>query len=156
LRRAIRYGFTFLNTKEPFINKLVEVLADQMGEFFPEIKSQQQLVKNVIREEEASFLRTLEQGLQLLDKVTNPQNYLDYFDGEIVRNSDKVTLSEMMNQKRKMLNVTKEKFVQEPSLFDKLQGYRKSETKKIARVCVELSGLSERLKAYLIASKSEK
>ena len=69
LRRAIRYGFTFLNTKEPFINKLVAVLADQMGEFFPEIKAQQQLVTNVIREEEASFLRTLDQGLQLLDNV---------------------------------------------------------------------------------------
>jgi len=69
LRRAIRYGFTFLNIKEPFINKLVEVLANQMGEFFPEIKSQQQLVTNVIREEEASFLRTLDQGLQLLDTV---------------------------------------------------------------------------------------
>ena len=69
LRRAIRYGFTFLGTKEPFINQLVEVLANQMGEFFPEIKAQQQLVTNVIREEEASFLRTLEQGLQLLDKV---------------------------------------------------------------------------------------
>ena len=69
LRRAIRYGFTFLGTKEPFINKLVAVLADQMGEFFPEIKAQQQLVTNVIREEEASFLRTLDQGLQLLDNV---------------------------------------------------------------------------------------
>ena len=69
LRRAIRYGFTFLDTKEPFINKLVEVLANQMGEFFPEIKSQQQLVTNVIREEEASFLRTLDQGLQLLENV---------------------------------------------------------------------------------------
>jgi len=69
LRRAIRYGFTFLNTKEPFINKLVEVLANQMGEFFPEIKAQQQLVTNVIREEEASFLRTLDQGLQLLESV---------------------------------------------------------------------------------------
>ena len=69
LRRAIRYGFTFLGTKEPFINKLVEVLASQMGEFFPEIKSQQQLVTNVIREEEASFLRTLDQGLQLLENV---------------------------------------------------------------------------------------
>lgn len=71
LRRAIRYGFTFLNTKEPFINKLVEVLANQMGEFFPEIKSQQQLVTNVIREEEASFLRTLDQGLQLLENVVS-------------------------------------------------------------------------------------
>ena len=74
LRRAIRYGFTFLNTKEPFINKLVEVLANQMGEFFPEIKSQQKLVTNVIREEEASFLRTLEQGLQLLEKVVSETN----------------------------------------------------------------------------------
>ncbi len=69
LRRAIRYGFTFLDTKEPFINKLVEVLANQMGEFFPEIKAQQAFVTNVIREEEASFLRTLDQGLQLLDSV---------------------------------------------------------------------------------------
>ena len=63
LRRAIRYGFTFLGTKEPFINQLVAVLADQMGEFFPEIKKQQALVTNVIREEEASFLRTIENGL---------------------------------------------------------------------------------------------
>lgn len=69
LRRAIRYGFTFLDTKEPFINQLVAVLANQMGEFFPEIKMQQQLVTNVIREEEASFLRTLDQGLQLLENV---------------------------------------------------------------------------------------
>lgn len=69
LRRAIRYGFTFLDTKEPFIYKLVAVLANQMGEFFPEIKSQQNLVTNVIREEEASFLRTLDQGLQLLENV---------------------------------------------------------------------------------------
>jgi alanyl-tRNA synthetase len=63
LRRAIRYGYSFLNTTEPFIYKLVEVLANQMGEFFPEIKSQQQLVTNVIREEEASFIRTLEKGI---------------------------------------------------------------------------------------------
>ncbi|MBU7571647.1 MAG: alanine--tRNA ligase, partial [Flavobacterium sp.] len=69
LRRAIRYGFTFLNTKEPFIYKLVAVLANQMGEFFPEIKTQQNLVTNVIKEEEASFLRTLDQGLQLLENV---------------------------------------------------------------------------------------
>lgn len=69
LRRAIRYGFTFLNTKEPFINELVAVLSGQMGEFFPEIKSQQQLVTNVIKEEEASFLRTLEQGLVLLSDL---------------------------------------------------------------------------------------
>ena len=69
LRRAIRYGFTFLGTKEPFIYKLVDVLAAQMGAFFPEIVSQKELVKNVIKEEEASFLRTLDQGLHLLDTV---------------------------------------------------------------------------------------
>ena len=69
LRRAVRYGFTFLNTKEPFIYRLVEVLAQKMGEAFPELISQKQLIENVIREEEASFLRTLEQGLSLLDSI---------------------------------------------------------------------------------------
>ena len=69
LRRAIRYGFTFLNTKEAFIYKLVETLSDQMGVAFPEISSQKNLVMNVIREEEQSFLRTLDQGLQLLENV---------------------------------------------------------------------------------------
>ncbi|MFA7445967.1 MAG: alanine--tRNA ligase, partial [Flavobacteriaceae bacterium] len=69
LRRAIRYGFTFLNLKEPFIYKLVEVLSDQMGEAFPEIKSQKSLVENVIKEEENSFLRTLEQGIVLLNNA---------------------------------------------------------------------------------------
>jgi len=69
LRRAIRYGFTFLNLKEPFMYQLVEVLSKQMGDFFPEILTQQHLVTQVIKEEETSFLRTLEQGLQLLDKV---------------------------------------------------------------------------------------
>ena len=69
LRRAIRYGFTFLNKKDPFIFELVDVLAEQMGAFFPEIISQRELVKNVMKEEEASFLRTLDQGLHLLDSV---------------------------------------------------------------------------------------
>lgn len=69
LRRAIRYGFTFLDTKEAFIYKLVATLSDQMGDSFPEIRSQKQLVENVIREEENSFLRTLEQGLYLLEDI---------------------------------------------------------------------------------------
>ena len=71
LRRAIRYGFTFLNQKEPFVYKLVETLAKQMGEAFPELRSQQNLITNVIREEENSFLRTLDQGLVLLDQIMN-------------------------------------------------------------------------------------
>jgi alanyl-tRNA synthetase len=69
LRRAIRYGFTFLNTKEPFIYKLVDTLSAQMSASFPEIRSQKSLCSNVIREEESSFLRTLDQGLVLLDVV---------------------------------------------------------------------------------------
>jgi len=69
LRRAIRYGFTFLNQKEAFIYKLVTVLSNTMGEAFPELKTQQTLIKNVIKEEEQSFLRTLDQGLVLLHRM---------------------------------------------------------------------------------------
>ena len=71
LRRAIRYGFTFLNTKEPFIHKLVPTLVKQMGKAFPELVSEKNLITNVIREEEVSFLRTLDQGLVLLENVIN-------------------------------------------------------------------------------------
>ncbi len=74
LRRAIRYGFTFLNTKEAFIYQLVETLSNQMGSSFPEIIAQKNLVMNVIREEENSFLRTLDQGLQLLENVISATN----------------------------------------------------------------------------------
>lgn len=69
LRRAIRYGFTFLNTKQPFMYRLVKVLSETMGDAFPELKQQQQLIENVIKEEEHSFLKTLEQGLVLLDTI---------------------------------------------------------------------------------------
>lgn len=69
LRRAVRYGFTFLDKKEPFIYRLVDVLVQKMGEAFPELKTQKQLIENVIKEEESSFLRTLEQGLILLDGI---------------------------------------------------------------------------------------
>lgn len=69
LRRAIRYGFTFLEKKEPFIYKLVETLSDQMGDAFPELIKEKNLITNVIREEEQSFLRTLDQGLLLLENV---------------------------------------------------------------------------------------
>ncbi|MCW5517924.1 alanine--tRNA ligase [Muriicola sp. Z0-33] len=78
LRRAIRYGFTFLDTKEPFMFLLVKVLADNMGTAFPELKNQRQLIENVIREEEHSFLKTLEQGLVLLDNV------IDEADGKTI------------------------------------------------------------------------
>ena len=77
LRRAIRYGFTFLNQKEPFIYKLVETLVKQMGGTFPELEKQAFIIMSVIKEEENSFLRTLEQGLLMLDvmiqNATNKQ-----------------------------------------------------------------------------------
>ena len=69
LRRAVRYGFTFLDKKEPFIYRLVDVLSKKMGKAFPELKTQKQLIENVIKEEETSFLRTLDQGLLLLDRI---------------------------------------------------------------------------------------
>ena len=69
LRRAVRYGFTFLHKKEPFIFRLVDILSKKMGDAFPELKAQKQLIENVIKEEETSFLRTLDQGLILLDTI---------------------------------------------------------------------------------------
>lgn len=69
LRRAIRYGFTFLKTSRPFIFRLVRVLGETMGKSFPELREQYQLIENVIKEEENSFLATLEQGLVLLDSL---------------------------------------------------------------------------------------
>ena len=71
LRRAIRYGFTFLGQKEPFMYKLAGTLGEQMGENFPEILAQSYLIQNVIKEEEHSFLRTLDQGLILLDTMVS-------------------------------------------------------------------------------------
>ncbi|MDD7887591.1 alanine--tRNA ligase [Flavivirga sp. 57AJ16] len=69
LRRAIRYGFTFLGKKEAFIYRLVDVLSKKMGTAFPELKAQKQLIENIIKEEEQSFLRTLDQGLVLLNRI---------------------------------------------------------------------------------------
>ena len=74
LRRAIRYGFTFLGQKEAFIYRLMFVLSKQMSKAFPELRAQKQLIENVIREEEQSFLKTLDQGLNLLDAVIKNSN----------------------------------------------------------------------------------
>ncbi len=69
LRRAVRYSYTYLGFNEPFICKLVPTLVEQMGRQYPELKAQQTLIERVIYEEEASFLRTLSTGLNLLDGV---------------------------------------------------------------------------------------
>lgn len=74
LRRAIRYGFTFLGQKKAFIHLLVATIEQQMGDAFPELKREQKLAFNVIREEENSFLKTLDQGLLLLDTILKGTN----------------------------------------------------------------------------------
>ncbi|MCT4581452.1 MAG: alanine--tRNA ligase [Flavobacteriales bacterium] len=69
LRRAVRYGYQILNLKEPFIHELVPTLVKEMGEAFPELAKQQDLITKVIKEEEVSFLRTLAQGIKRLDNI---------------------------------------------------------------------------------------
>ncbi|MTI39344.1 alanine--tRNA ligase [Fulvivirga lutimaris] len=69
LRRAVRYGFTFLNFKEPFIYELVDILDQQMGEVFNELRTQKDFVKKVIEQEEHAFLKTLDKGLKKLDGI---------------------------------------------------------------------------------------
>ena len=69
LRRAVRYGYTFLGQKQAFMYKLVPTLIENMGDAYPELKQQQELITKVIKEEEDSFLRTLETGMGLLDKI---------------------------------------------------------------------------------------
>lgn len=68
LRRAVRYGYTFLDRKESFMYKLLPVLIETMGDAYPELVAQKTLIEKVIKEEEESFLRTLETGIRLLDK----------------------------------------------------------------------------------------
>jgi len=70
LRRAVRYGYSYLGLQEPFFYKLVEVLSIQFKDVFPELKAQEEFVSRVILEEEKSFLRTLESGLKRLDVIT--------------------------------------------------------------------------------------
>ena len=87
LRRAVRYGYTFLGFKEPFINSLVPLLVSQMGETFPELPAQKDLIGKVIAEEEAAFLRTLDTGIHKFenykikdDKVVDGQFAFELFD----------------------------------------------------------------------------
>lgn len=69
LRRAVRYAYTFLNRKEAFMYALVDILVEEMGDAYPELKAQKELIKKVIKEEEESFLRTLEHGIKMLDDL---------------------------------------------------------------------------------------
>jgi len=82
LRRAIRYGYTFLGFTEPFINKLVPLLVSQMEDIFPEIGKQKDLIRKVIAEEENSFLRTLSRGIKKFDQYISRQGKQKIIDGD--------------------------------------------------------------------------
>ncbi|WP_282039082.1 alanine--tRNA ligase [Saccharicrinis aurantiacus] len=78
LRRAVRYGYTFLNQKQAFLHQLIPALIESMGSAYPELKQQQDIVTKVIREEEDSFLRTLETGISMLNKIIKETKADDY------------------------------------------------------------------------------
>ena len=84
LRRAVRYGYTYLGFREPFMNTIIPMLADQFDGVFPELKAQQDFIQRVILEEENSFLRTLETGLKRLDDITFQTEKGGVINGDIV------------------------------------------------------------------------
>lgn len=81
LRRAVRYGYTFLKLTEPFVYKLLPILVREMGEQYPEIKAQETLVSKVIYEEETSFLRTLSLGIKRFENYVEQNNDAKLIDG---------------------------------------------------------------------------
>ena len=83
LRRAVRYGYTFLGLSEPFLCQLVQQLVDDMGEAYPEIAKQQKFIESVIREEEMAFLRTLDRGIRLMDECMERSK-----DSKVIAGSD--------------------------------------------------------------------
>ncbi|MEM6298479.1 MAG: alanine--tRNA ligase, partial [Bacteroidota bacterium] len=84
LRRAVRYGYTFLGIEEPFLYRLVDILAEQFKEVFPEIPAQKEQIQRVIQHEEKAFLQTLEKGLKLFEEVRENLGDKDTMDGETV------------------------------------------------------------------------
>ncbi|MDK7375893.1 MULTISPECIES: alanine--tRNA ligase [Weeksella] len=84
LRRAISYGYRFLNLREPFIYLLFPILKDEMGDFFPELLKQESIVTGVIREEESSFLRTIEHGLNRLNQIIDQYQDTKVVPGHVV------------------------------------------------------------------------
>ncbi len=87
LRRAVRYGYTFLGFNEPFLCRLVGQLVSDMGEFYPEIALQQSLIEKVIKEEELAFLRTLDRGIKLIDSIMEK-----CADTKVIKGEDAFTL----------------------------------------------------------------
>ena len=136
LRRAIRYGFTFLKQRKPFIHLLVKILSQQMGKAFPELIKEEQLAFNVIKEEEDSFLKTLDQGLVLLDSVIKETN------GKIVNGSKAFELYDtfgfpfdltalILNERGYTLDIIKfNESMEAQKSRSRAAGYKKKETFK--------------------------
>lgn len=125
LRRAVRYGFSYLNFKEAFIHKLVPILAEQMKNAFPELHQQKDYVARVVNEEENSFLRTLEKGLNLLNSKLDPVKDLvttlmysvvreSEFDSEIFIDAKKLSefIDNLFNGADKTLNLSTGKAIE--------------------------------------------
>ena len=87
LRRAVRYGYTFLDFKEPFLCKLVAKLVEEMGESYPEIAKQQKLIEDVVKNEEEAFLRTLDKGIILMNQIMKKSE-----ESKVISGSDAFTL----------------------------------------------------------------
>ena len=83
LRRAIRYGYTFLNKKEPFIYELIDTLSREMGTYYEELVTQNSLIKQVVCREEKSFLKTIQEGIHRLEKVKKENSTDEIIDGKI-------------------------------------------------------------------------
>jgi alanyl-tRNA synthetase len=101
LRRAVRYGFSYLNFKEPFFHKLVPVLANQFKDVFPELQQQLDYVTRVVLEEEISFLRTLEKGLKRIEDVLPNQDKIVDTSELVIAKTDEEMFERLTNQEIK-------------------------------------------------------
>ncbi len=84
LRRAVRYGYTYLDFQEPFMHELIEPLSQQFGDIFPELPQQKEFIANSIKVEESAFLQTLANGLKRLDDIIKDKKPGDQIDGKVV------------------------------------------------------------------------
>ncbi len=121
LRRAVRYGFSYLNFKEPFIHRLVFLLANQLRDVFPELNQQQDYVTRVVHEEEISFLRTLETGIKLLDDLFS--SYLNFENGlKKIKNGDRNQILNLL-EKLDESNWSPEGLFKTQDVIEKLKKY---------------------------------
>ncbi|MEX2235362.1 MAG: alanine--tRNA ligase [Cyclobacteriaceae bacterium] len=118
LRRAVRYGFTFLNFKDPFLYHLVPVLGEQLSEAFPELYAQQDFVSKVVFEEESAFLRTLDNGMEHLEKFFNSHG--EFIKKErLIKNEDREAKIELLKESDES-NFSPEGLFQTESIVKKL------------------------------------